>query len=154
MAKSVAVVRRSPFQRNQQNGRHERMHLTLKKEATKPASANVLQQQARFDAFVDRYNQERPHPALGMKVPADTLEIGSPQWTISATISSVQRERCEFKSGACNRQYRPRFMLLPRDRRTESHLHQAGLGIEQSASRQPNNYIYLIWGPRRIAAPE
>ena len=37
----------------QQNGRHERMHLTLKKEATKPAAANVLQQQARFDAFVD-----------------------------------------------------------------------------------------------------
>ena len=37
----------------QQNGRHERMHLTLKQEATKPAAANVLQQQARFDAFVD-----------------------------------------------------------------------------------------------------
>jgi putative transposase len=55
----------------QQNGRHERMHLTLKKEATKPAAANVLQQQARFDAFVQQYNQERPHQALAMKVPAD-----------------------------------------------------------------------------------
>jgi len=55
----------------QQNGRHERMHLTLKKEATKPAAANVLQQQARFDAWVEQYNQERPHQALGMKVPAD-----------------------------------------------------------------------------------
>jgi len=55
----------------QQNGRHERMHLTLKQEATKPASGNVLQQQARFDAFVERFNQERPHQALGMKVPAD-----------------------------------------------------------------------------------
>ena len=55
----------------QQNGRHERMHLTLKKDATKPAAANVLQQQARFDAFIDQYNRERPHQALGMKVPAD-----------------------------------------------------------------------------------
>ena len=55
----------------QQNGRHERMHRTLKMEATKPAAANVLQQQARFDAFVTRYNQDRPHQALGMKVPAD-----------------------------------------------------------------------------------
>jgi putative transposase len=55
----------------QQNGRHERMHLTLKKEATKPAAANVLQQQARFDAFIDEYNHERPHQALAMKVPAD-----------------------------------------------------------------------------------
>lgn len=57
----------------EQNGRHERMHLTLKKEATKPAVANVLQQQARFDTFVARYNQETPHQALGMKVPADFL---------------------------------------------------------------------------------
>src|ERR1044071_4184154 len=53
----------------QQNGRHERMHLTLKTEATKPASANLLQQQARFDDFIERYNRERPHQALGMKVP-------------------------------------------------------------------------------------
>jgi putative transposase len=57
--------------RPQQNSRHERMYLTLKREATKPAAANVLQQQARFDAFIDRYNQERPHQALDMKVPAD-----------------------------------------------------------------------------------
>src|SRR3982074_540883 len=55
----------------QQNGRHERMHLTLKKEATKPAAANVLQQQARFDAFVEQFNRERPHQALAMKVPAE-----------------------------------------------------------------------------------
>lgn len=55
----------------EQNGRHERMHLTLKTEATRPAAANVLQQQMRFDAFVDRYNRERPHQALAMKVPAD-----------------------------------------------------------------------------------
>ena len=55
----------------QQNGRHERMHRTLKAEATKPAAPNVLQQQARFDTFVTRYNQDRPHQALGMKVPAE-----------------------------------------------------------------------------------
>jgi putative transposase len=62
----------------QQNGRHERMHLTLKKEATKPAAANVLQQQARFDTFVQQYNRDRPHQALGMKVPAD-LYMRSPR---------------------------------------------------------------------------
>ena len=54
-----------------QNGRHERMHRTLKQEATRPAGANFLQQQARFDAFVSEYNDERPHEALGMKVPAE-----------------------------------------------------------------------------------
>jgi transposase InsO family protein len=55
----------------QQNGRHERMHLTLKQEATRPASTNFLQQQGRFDAFVREFNDERPHQALGMKMPAE-----------------------------------------------------------------------------------
>jgi putative transposase len=55
----------------EQNGRHERMHLTLKTEATRPAADNVLQQQARFDDFIERYNQERPHQALAMRVPSE-----------------------------------------------------------------------------------
>jgi putative transposase len=55
----------------QQNGRHERMHLTLKQETTKPAGQNFLQQQARFDDFVIEYNTERPHQALNMQVPAE-----------------------------------------------------------------------------------
>lgn len=55
----------------QQNGRHERMHLTLKKEATRPAGMNILQQQARFDEFVSEFNTERPHEALEMKMPAE-----------------------------------------------------------------------------------
>jgi putative transposase len=62
----------------QQNGRHERMHLTLKKEATKPAALNFLQQQAKFDAFIDGYNHERPHQALDMKYPAE-LYLPSPR---------------------------------------------------------------------------
>ncbi len=44
----------------QQNGRHDRMHLTLKQEATRPAGANMLQQQARFDQFLEQFNRERP----------------------------------------------------------------------------------------------
>jgi transposase InsO family protein len=55
----------------QQNGRHERMHLTLKKEATRPPGLNSLQQQARFDDFVQEFNTERPHQAIGMKCPAE-----------------------------------------------------------------------------------
>lgn len=54
----------------QDNGRHERMHRTLKQETTRPARANLLQQQERFDAFVDEFNQRRPHEALGMRPPA------------------------------------------------------------------------------------
>jgi integrase len=62
----------------QQNGRHERMHLTLKKEATRPPGMNSLQQQVRFDAFRDEFNTERPHEALAMKCPAE-LYAASPR---------------------------------------------------------------------------
>src|SRR5262249_14202987 len=55
----------------QQNGRHERMHLTLKREATKPAAKNFLQQQGRFDQFLTTFNQERPHEALNMRYPVE-----------------------------------------------------------------------------------
>jgi putative transposase len=55
----------------QQNGRHERMHRTLKAEATQPARGNLLQQQEAFDNFKEEYNFERPHQALDMKCPGD-----------------------------------------------------------------------------------
>ncbi|MDA0241173.1 MAG: integrase core domain-containing protein, partial [Proteobacteria bacterium] len=55
----------------QQNGRHERMHLTLKKETTRPAQMNSLQQQARFDDFISEFNTERPQEALNMKCPEE-----------------------------------------------------------------------------------
>ena len=54
----------------QQNGKHERMHKTLKAEATRPPKANLRQQQRAFDAFVTLYNDERPHDALDGKTPA------------------------------------------------------------------------------------
>jgi transposase InsO family protein len=60
--------------RPQQNGRHERMHLTLKKETTRPPGMNSLQQQAKFDAFLQEFNTERPHEALAMKCPADVYK--------------------------------------------------------------------------------
>ena len=66
----IAIERIKPGH-PQQNGRHERMHLTLKKEATRPPGLNSLQQQARFDAFVREFNAERPHEALAMRCPAE-----------------------------------------------------------------------------------
>ena len=54
----------------QQNARHERMHRTLKAEATRPAAATLRAQQRRFNAFRTEYNQERPHEALGGASPA------------------------------------------------------------------------------------
>jgi transposase InsO family protein len=55
----------------QENGRHERMHRTLKQETTRPPGMNALQQQDRFDRFIEEFNTERPHEALAMKMPAE-----------------------------------------------------------------------------------
>ena len=65
----IAIERIKPGH-PQQNGRHERMHLTLKREATRPPGMNALQQQARFDRFRSEFNTERPHEALAMRCPA------------------------------------------------------------------------------------
>jgi putative transposase len=54
----------------QDNGRHERMHRTLKEETARPPAATVREQQARFDTFRRHYNEERPHEALGQTPPA------------------------------------------------------------------------------------
>jgi Integrase core domain len=72
----IAIERIKPGQ-PQQNGRHERMQLTLKKEATWPPGFSSLQQQGRFDAFVFEFNRERPHEALAMKTPADVYTPSS-----------------------------------------------------------------------------
>lgn len=58
----------------QQNGRHERMHRTLKLETTNPARNNLLQQQETFDHFKEQFNAERPHQALDMKRPSDVYK--------------------------------------------------------------------------------
>ena len=54
----------------EQNGRHERMHRTLKSEAISPPRKNMKEQQRVFDRFRASYNDDRPHEALGQRTPA------------------------------------------------------------------------------------
>jgi putative transposase len=61
----------------QQNGVHERMHRTLKQEATIPPSSSLPSQQRRFDRFRVEFNEERPHEAIGMKRPAEVYRSSS-----------------------------------------------------------------------------
>jgi putative transposase len=56
----------------QDNGRHERMHRTLKAQTTRPAAADAAQQQRRFDRFRDHFNDERPHEALDQATPGQS----------------------------------------------------------------------------------
>lgn len=56
--------------RPQQNGRHERMHRTLKEDTTKPPAASLRAQQSRFDRFRHVFNNERPHEGLNNQTPS------------------------------------------------------------------------------------
>jgi transposase InsO family protein len=59
----------------QQNGRHERMHRTLKRAAAQPPAPNARAQQRRFDVFRRHYNAERPHEALAQRTPASVYTL-------------------------------------------------------------------------------
>jgi transposase InsO family protein len=59
----------------EQNGRHERMHRTLKQETAQPAAAHRRAQQKAFDRFRQEYNQVRPHEALHMRTPASCYQV-------------------------------------------------------------------------------
>jgi putative transposase len=61
------IRRGAPYQ----NGRHERMHRTLKEETASPPAGNLREQQRRFNKFITEFNELRPHEALGNKVPAE-----------------------------------------------------------------------------------
>lgn len=66
----VALERIDPG-KPQQNGRHERFHLTLQQDTTRPPSMTMQAQQHRFDDFQQEYNEERPHEALQQRTPAE-----------------------------------------------------------------------------------
>lgn len=70
----------------QQNGRHERMHRTLKAEACRPPRKDEATQQAAFDAFVDEYNNIRPHESLANETPASVHRVSTRE--MPATVAS------------------------------------------------------------------
>jgi len=97
----IAIERIKPGN-PQQNGRHERMHLTLKRETTRPPGMNSLQQQARFDEFTLEFNAERPHEALDMKRPADLYTASSKPYLGLPNLEYPLHDR-EYTVTACGR---------------------------------------------------
>ncbi len=83
----------------EQNGRHERMHRTLKQEAAQPPAANRRQQQQALDRFRQQYNEVRPHEALQMRTPASVYQpsarsfparVPEPEYPDSMLVRSVR----------------------------------------------------------------
>jgi transposase InsO family protein len=105
----------------QENGRHERMHLTLKKEATRPPGANSLQQQSRFDAFRQEFNTERPHEALAMRCPAELYAASRRPYLGLPELSYPLHDR-DILVTACGRicMHRKKIKYLHRARRPKA----------------------------------
>ena len=86
-----------------QNGRHERMHKTLKDEAVYPPEKNAEKQQWRFNEFRERFNNVRPHHALGKKTPAEVYQpsprafpkkLGELEYPDDFTVRKVHGNGC------------------------------------------------------------
>ena len=84
----------------EQNGRHERMHRTLKQETAMPPAADRRAQQRALEQFRQEYNEVRPHEALGMQTPAAVYEssprmfparVPEPEYPSAMLVRSVQR---------------------------------------------------------------
>jgi transposase InsO family protein len=85
----------------QQNGRHERMHKTLKQETTRPPAAAMPSQQRRFDQFRHEFNKLRPHEALDLQTPA-TIYSPSPRPMPSKIPRIEYPDRFEVRSVSAN----------------------------------------------------
>jgi transposase InsO family protein len=122
----------------QQNGRHERMHLTLKHDTAMPPSSSMRSQQRAFDRFRREYNEQRPHEALGNQVPADFYELSArrlpePWWGRDFTYPEDFETARVRKSGSMPWNDRSVFVSTT--------LRYALLGLEWSAHGSWNVYF-------------
>jgi transposase InsO family protein len=85
----------------QQNGRHERMHRTLKDETLKPPAANAVVQQRKFNAWRREFNEDRPHEAHDGLTPNDVHE-SSPRLMPSKLLAPEYPDRFEVRYVSAN----------------------------------------------------
>jgi len=95
----------------QQNGRHERLHRTLKEETLLPVARSFREQQERFDRFRREYNEERPHEALGQHPPAEFYQASprryggkAPEWAYPKSMET-RRVKTHGEIGWRNRRW-------------------------------------------------
>lgn len=89
----------------EQNGRHERMHRTLKQEVANNPGKNLLHQQEQFDFFVEDFNNERPHEALEMKLPKEVYKESQreyPKYLSNIIYPDQDRVRTVSNCGSLN----------------------------------------------------
>lgn len=119
----------------EQNGRHERMHRTLKAMTANPPRSNRKSQQKAFDEFIYEYNFERPHEALGQKTP----------------VTVYQKSTCCYPHRIPEITYPADSILRKINRNGEIKWKGRGIFISKSligehiALKQKGEYLWEIW---------
>ena len=128
--------------RPQQNGRHERMHLTLKREATRPPERTRERQQHRFEAFQREFNEIRPHEGLGQERPASKVssyrrpypeKVGPMEYPSSFEVRTVRA------NGVIK--WRGELMFIS----------EVLTGERIAFTRADEEHLHLYFGPVRLA---
>lgn len=119
-----------------QNGRHERMHKTLKAETASPPAQNPRAQQKRTDQWRTEYNEQRPHEALGQRPPASVYQPSCVIWTPRVQPFDYGREFEDRRQVLPHGQIKWRGHLL--------HVNQA-LGGQQIALKRLNERYFEIY---------
>jgi putative transposase len=119
----------------EQNGRHERMHRTLKEETASPPKSSMRQQQRAFEAFKYEYNFERPHEALGQKPPASFYEHSRRPYPVRAP-------KVEYDHGDVTRQVRSNGEIKWKG--TFIYVSEALVG-EPIALHQRDDHLWEVW---------
>lgn len=132
----IEHVRTQPA-KPQQNGVHERMHRTLKAEATKPPGKNAAGQQQKFNAFLRTYNEQRPHEGINNVRPADLWTTSEREYPTTIPAPEYP-QHCEVRRISPNGSFR--------FKRDQLHL-AAGLrgydvGLEEAEDGIWNIYFY------------
>jgi hypothetical protein len=87
----------------QQNGRHERMHRTLKQETAEPPRKTLRRQQEAFDQFRQEYNHDRPHEGIEMKTPGDLYGPSCRRYPEVLRAPEYSADRIVRTVGSCGR---------------------------------------------------
>jgi transposase InsO family protein len=126
----------------EQNGRHERLHRTLKDETARPPKANRRRQQQAFDEFRQSYNQERPHEAHGQQTPAQHYQV-------SPRPYPLRLPEMEYPDSYVKRKVHHRGFL--RFAGWEVYLSQALAGEWVGLDQQDQEHYTIFFGSLRLA---
>lgn len=133
----------------EQNGRHERMHRTLKAEATRPAKYEMSAQQHHFDHFQNEYNHERPHEALAQETPASHY-VPSPR-PMPERLAPPEYPRHYLLRKVCNA---GTFRFKKTQPFLSNALKQEWVGMEETADGIWSVYFYDVllcrWDERNL----